>query len=81
MVLKEFTSVGSKFDFLRSLPGEFQHGTVFAFVGTRDGAGAEEIPGADIAAIDGVMRELLLQSPVKVSEVGLTNGEFFATIR
>src|ERR1017187_1956042 len=69
-VLQPFTrfAVG-QFQRIRAAPGQFEHATARILGRSADRATSQEIAGLKIAAVDGVMSELLRNAPVKVLEI------------
>jgi hypothetical protein len=60
-------------DGLRAFPGEFEHRAVAVGCGAADGAGGAHIPDLEVAAVGGVVSQLLRHIPVHVFEVGLAD--------
>lgn len=64
-----FGAVGH-LDGLGAAPRNFQHGTEGALLRTADRAARHHVAGAEVAAVDCVVGELLTHVPIHVTEIG-----------
>ena len=70
-IMEEFSFLSSrKNNWLSTATGQLEHASLRARFGARNSAAGEEIPGPEIAAVAGVMREHLSWGPVHVRQRG-----------
>lgn len=74
MVLDEFTG-GAIFEryWFFPTPGKFQHGSIRIRDRTGNGTASHHIATVNLAAVTGMVRQLLCHGPVHVFKVGLGN--------
>jgi hypothetical protein len=57
-------------------PCELEHGAVGGGLGAGDGSGGDDVAFADVAAVDGVVGEHLVDVPIEVFHIGLGHDGF-----